>query len=48
MLNLPYSYTMEHSFCSPIKDKYHYTAKHYIDVGKGICLTLRKYFCAKD
>jgi len=29
LLNLPYSYTMEHSFYSPIKEKHHFTIKHY-------------------
>jgi len=47
LLNLPYSYTMEHSFCSSVKDKHHFTAQNYMLIGKNLCLTLRKYFCSK-
>lgn len=39
---------MEHSFCSPIKEKRHFTCKDYTDIGKGVCLTLKKYFCSKE
>jgi hypothetical protein len=48
LLNLPYSYTMEHSFCSPTKDKRHFSAADYAAIGKGLCLTLRKYFCSRE
>ncbi len=27
--NLAFSYTMEHSFCGPVKEKYHFNVKHY-------------------
>ena len=41
---------MEHSFCGPVKEKYHFNVKHYRDFGKGICFTLKKYYtnCNKE
>jgi cytosolic carboxypeptidase protein 2/3 len=45
-LNLIYSYTMEYSFCGPVKEKYHFNAKHYREFGKGVCQTLKKYYAS--
>jgi hypothetical protein len=47
-LNLNFSYTMEHSFCGPVKEKVHFTARHYKEIGAGIAKTLKKYYCARE
>ena len=41
---MPFSYTMEHSFCGPIREKHHFNASHYSNIGKGIAITLNKYY----
>lgn len=39
---------MEHSFCGPVKEKVHFTARHYKEIGAGIAKTLKKYYCARE
>jgi hypothetical protein len=45
MLALPYSYTFEHSFCSPLKSKHHFTVDDYKNIGRDFMLTISRYFC---
>lgn len=47
-MNVPFSYTMEHSFCGPVKEKYHFTVDHYKEIGAGIAKTLKKYYCSRE
>jgi cytosolic carboxypeptidase protein 2/3 len=47
-LNLPLSYTMEHSFCGPTREKHHFHAQHYRDIGAGFCATLQKYYSGRS
>ena len=39
---------MEHSFCGPVKEKHHFTTRHYLDIGKGVTATLQKYYTSNN
>lgn len=41
------SYTMEHSFCGPLKNKTHFTVANYISIGENLVSTLEKYYGTK-
>lgn len=37
------SYTMESSFCGPLKARTHFTVDNYLSIGENLAKTLGKY-----
>ncbi len=48
IMNLPYCYTMEHSFCGPVKSNNHFTILDYERIGMSIAKTLKRYYCQSN
>ena len=43
-LDFPQSYTMEHSFCGPLKEKTHFSPQHYLKIGQNFIATINRFY----
>lgn len=43
-LDFPQSYTMEHSFCGPSKEKVHFSMFNYLKIGENFMVTLQRFY----